>query len=349
MGKFASIHQTTHKDRKEHEKDREAKKKRNRQEALHRKIAVDPLPQDVCGHELATTWVSPVMQRQANEDDPLSVLRKTRAESRQCKMQVQPFMSMPLLRPSSKEEGASGGISARAEKRAATAPRAPSRGAQIGDESGAGQSLGPSRASSRGGVPKSLKAASYGGPMTGMLDQDLGPMNASFASPGVGKAGFNSAKEANALGQMRAAVLRDPTATYGSWAPGTETRAVGGSKEIVLPAQTLPRVTSAGGNPIPGAKPISQLVLEPPSSLSHRVVVNRLETQGHFFRQSTFAEYLKENDVFTGEPKVRLDEKRLKKGEDFALKKASSLVGGLPKRHLRLQLLSFSEARRVKT
>merc|ERR1712139_257771 len=101
----------THKDRK----DKEVKAKRVRQEALHRKIVVDPLPQDVCEHELFTTWVSPVMRRVATEKDRLSVLRKTRAETRQCKMQ------MPLLRPSSKDEAASTRSSPRANSRSGTA------------------------------------------------------------------------------------------------------------------------------------------------------------------------------------------------------------------------------------
>ena len=60
---------------------KELKKIRIRQEALRQKIAVDPLPQDVCEHELFTTWVSPVMMRVAIADDPLTVLRKTGQQS----------------------------------------------------------------------------------------------------------------------------------------------------------------------------------------------------------------------------------------------------------------------------
>lgn len=339
MGKITAMFNASHKERK----DKEAKQKRVRQEALHRKITVEPLPQEVCEHELYTTWVSPVMRRVATEEDPLMVLRKTRAESRQCKMQVQPFSSMPSLRPGSKDEGVSV-VTSRPGSRSGTAPRCssrggqgtervPSRGGQVGmlDDPGqvAGATLSSSanapRGSSRGMSTRSMKAASWG-PVIAMLEQDtmgsFGGANAKFKSTG--------GAEANMLTQMRYAVLAHPQ--------GPETRAVGGSREIVLPGQTLPRVSSAGGSAAPGGHPVAQLLLEPPSSLSHRIVVHRLEAQGKAFRETTFAEYMKENDIFTGEPKVRFDERRLHTEEEAVLQKANLLVGGPAKRQLRMQL-----------
>jgi len=327
-----------HKERK----DKEAKAKRSRQEALHRKIAVDPLPQDVCERELFTTWVSPVMRRVATEKDRLSVLRKTRAETRQCKMQ------MPVLQPSSKDEAVSTKTTPRASSRGGNTSkppsraqsrggqtsdsRAPSRGGQLGD--GLGDSLGACsssgpRTNSRGGM-KSMKAASWA-PLTGMLEQDtFGSMGKFKSAGGV---------EGNMLNQMRHAVLTNPMA--GQWPQGMEARAVGGSREMMLPAQTLPRVGSAGGasnppapRPDPSMVSFCGLVLEPPASLDHRLVERRLEDQAKEFRKNTFAEYMKEHDIFTGDIKVRFDQRRLQTEEE-----ASFRISGEPKRIPRHQLL----------
>jgi len=315
----------SHKDRKA----KDVKEKRVRQEALQHKISVDPLPEDVCAHELFTTWVSPVMRRVATEPDRLSVLRKTSAEPRKCKMEVQPFLSMPLLRPSSNQEGSARLLS----NRASSAPngqgaglgavRVPSRGGQ--DEFPPGSAGGP-RPNSRCSISRAQKAASWG---PGMLpEQDaMGGTNLKMGGRTTGGA------EGNMLSQMRHAVMTGPTA---GWPHAFETRAVGGSN-IVLPAQTLPRVASAGGASAPaGANNPSQLLLEPPRSLNHTTVVDRLEAQAKAFRQTTFAEYMKENDIFTGVSKVRFDEKRLRTEEEAELRKAHLLVGGPAKRQFRL-------------
>jgi len=346
MGKLGVMLNVSHRDRK----DQEAKQKRARQEDLHRKIAVDPLPQDVCEHELYTSWVSPVMRRVASEKDALSVLHKTSSDSFECKMKAKPFMSMPLF--PTKDEAASAGNSARATGRAATAQglgqlqRTPNRGGQADDPGGLGQSIGGAstgpRCNSRGhgassGMPSHATKAASWGPVSGMLQQDMvgsfgGACNAKSAGAG---------REGNMLNHMRNAVLGG--APCGMWPHGAEARAVGGSKEMVLPGQTLPRVASAGGREAPVAcgNALSPLILEPPSSLSHRIDVHRIESQGQAFARSTFSQYMKENDIFTGEPKVRFDEKRLRAEELQTLHNHERLVGGPAKRQLRLQAVDF--------
>jgi hypothetical protein len=158
-----------------------------------------------------------------------------------------------------------------------------------------------------------------------MLEQDN-----TMASFGAATQKFKSAggAEGNLLMQMRQGVM-------GSITPGIDSRAVGGSKEMMLGSTALPRVASAGGitGPIVGFAP---LIIEPPSSLSNEVVVNRIEAQGIKFRKTTFTEYMKENDIFTGDPKVRFDQRRLDKEEEAILRKAQELVGGPAKRQLRL-------------
>lgn len=71
-----------------------------------------------------------------------------------------------------------------------------------------------------------------------------------------------------------------------------------------------------------------KLVLQEPSmSLSTDVMRQRLREEGQAFHAATFSEYLKQVDIFTGDPKVRLDEKRLQNDETTTLAKAASLMG----------------------
>eukprot|EP00931_Biecheleriopsis_adriatica_P085830 TRINITY_DN60618_c0_g1_i1.p1 TRINITY_DN60618_c0_g1~~TRINITY_DN60618_c0_g1_i1.p1 ORF type:complete len:689 (+),score=153.46 TRINITY_DN60618_c0_g1_i1:49-2115(+) len=76
------------------------------------------------------------------------------------------------------------------------------------------------------------------------------------------------------------------------------------------------------------------LILEPPSSLSNKVILNRLENEARAFQSQSFALYMKDHDVFTGTKKLRFNEKRLKDEEDAYLRKMKGLVGGKPKRLL---------------
>jgi hypothetical protein len=309
----------------------EAEMRRKGQEAVHRKIAIDPLPQDVCEHELYTTWVSPVMTRVATETDPLSVLRKTRAESRQCKMQVQ----TSLLRPSSKDGISSASSSPRAAK-SVSSLRGFSRGGQTSDGRGAsrngqlsddlGETRAPLQRSGSRGAPRSMKAASWG-TLPGTMDQDP---SRSYGDMRFNKSGGGG--EMNMLTQMRNAVA-EPQAL----------RAVGGSRELIIPGHT-PRTASSGGGGGVSRTSYTNLFLEPPASLSHRIVECRLEAQAKEFRKKTFAQYMKENDIFTGDPKVRFDEKRLRTEEESALSKAQSLIGGVHFKHLRMQLKRYDAA-----
>lgn len=309
----------------------EAEMRRKGQEAVHRKIAIDPLPQDVCEHELYTTWVSPVMTRVATETDPLSVLRKTRAESRQCKMQVQ----TSLLRPSSKDGISSASSSPRAAKNVSSL-RGFSRGGQTSDGRGAsrngqlsddlGETRAPLQRSGSRGAPRSMKAASWG-TLPGTMDQDP---SRSYGDMRFNKSGGGG--EMNMLTQMRNAVA-EPQAL----------RAVGGSRELIIPGHT-PRTASSGGGGGVSRTSYTNFFLEPPASLSHRIVECRLEAQAKEFRKKTFAQYMKENDIFTGDPKVRFDEKRLRTEEESALSKAQSLIGGVHFKHLRMQLKRYDAA-----
>lgn len=334
VGKLGVMANNSGKERKA----KDQKEKRQRQEALQRKITSEPLPDHVCEREWVSTWVSPVMRRVASEPDRL-LLRKPERDQRQLKMeQLEHFLTMPSIwQPSSKDGNHS------ALNRASSAPsgqpsigRNQSRGGQSQEDGVPPGSAGAlTRAVSRGSVQsgsRGVKASSWG-PVTAGLpsDQDLG--NASMG----GKARSAAAAETNMLSQMRSAVLNGPT--MGNWQQAGETRAVGGSREMVLPARSLPRVASAGGQAAgpTGANNPTCLLLEPPRSLSHPTVIGRFEENGRAFQLTTFAEYVKENDIMTGLPKTRFDEKSLKTAEALALKKADNL--GLrepPKRQLRL-------------
>lgn len=270
VGKLATVWMNNTKERKE----LDAKKKRMSQEALQ--MIANPLPpefltvdqsQKSCynrkkdqnendnePNELVTTWVSPVMKRLAAEDDRWSVLRKSRAESRQCKMHVFPV-----------DDGASPGNSARA-----------TGSSRVGTAQGKSRAV-PAEVSS----PLDEGRPRTDGRQRGIIEEKGSPL----LRPGV---------------------------NVGCTPTSSELRAVGGSKTLILPSKSLPPVMSTSNAP---------LTLEPPSSLSTSVVVNRIEAQGSAFRQTTFAEYLKKNDIFSGEPKVRFDDKRLRTEEESALRK----------------------------
>merc|ERR1719198_10358 len=83
-------------------------------------------------------------------------------------------------------------------------------------------------------------------------------------------------------------------------------------------APALPRVCARG----------EILTFEPPSNLNSKHIVNRLEVQAKAFRKGTFAEYVKECDIFTGAPKVRIDPRQLERQEKGYIRKMRGLVGG---------------------
>lgn len=69
--------------------------------------------------------------------------------------------------------------------------------------------------------------------------------------------------------------------------------------------------------------------------ISGKVIKQRLEGQAKAFRQNSFAQYIKEFDVFSGKLKQSFDEKRLRDEEDACLRKAENLIGGPPRRLIR--------------
>jgi len=69
--------------------------------------------------------------------------------------------------------------------------------------------------------------------------------------------------------------------------------------------------------------------------ISGKVVKQRLEGQAKAFRQNSFAQYIKQFDVFSGKLKQSFDEKRLRDEEDACLRKTDNLIGGPPRRLIR--------------
>lgn len=86
-------------------KERESKARKLRQETLHKKICVDPLPKELSEKTLETTWVSPAMMSLQHEHDRHG-LNKRSAEAFHLKMAVRPTparrLSMPALRSATK-------------------------------------------------------------------------------------------------------------------------------------------------------------------------------------------------------------------------------------------------------
>jgi len=76
------------------------------------------------------------------------------------------------------------------------------------------------------------------------------------------------------------------------------------------------------------------LMLEPPASLSAKVVYGRLDASSKAAQSHSFANYTKEYDVFTGELKQRFDEERLRAEEAAYLKRMRTMVGGKTKKLL---------------
>merc|ERR1719263_1343260 len=56
--------------------------------------------------------------------------------------------------------------------------------------------------------------------------------------------------------------------------------------------------------------------------------MNRLEAMSKEFRQRTFGEYMKEYDIFTGDKKTRLNEKRLQEEENTYVRNMEAMVAG---------------------
>lgn len=84
----------------------------------------------------------------------------------------------------------------------------------------------------------------------------------------------------------------------------------------------------------PGMTPV---LMDTAARISGKVICQRLEGQAKAFRQNSFANYIKEYDVFKGQPKQSFAEKRLRDEEDAFLRKLDSLVGGPPRRMIHLK------------
>lgn len=89
--------------------------------------------------------------------------------------------------------------------------------------------------------------------------------------------------------------------------------------------------------------------MESAARISGKVIRQRLEGQAKAFRQTSFAQYIKDFDVFTGKLKLNFDDKRLRDEEDACLRKADNLIGGHPKRLIRPNEVTTSGAIRPRT
>jgi len=94
----------------------------------------------------------------------------------------------------------------------------------------------------------------------------------------------------------------------------------------------LPWSSSAAGQPHGSTGIIN---MDSAVRISGKVVKQRLEGQAKAFRQNSFAQYIKQFDVFSGKLKQSFDEKRLRDEEDACLRKTDNLIGGPPRRLIR--------------
>jgi len=77
--------------------ERELKARRIAQEALHNKVANDPLPPELCERQIGTDWVSPITKRMCVGEKDRCVLHKSASESFLVKMNANSFPMMPLV------------------------------------------------------------------------------------------------------------------------------------------------------------------------------------------------------------------------------------------------------------
>lgn len=109
--------------------------------------------------------------------------------------------------------------------------------------------------------------------------------------------------------------------------PGSSTAGGGGA----LGGRSGLNMSSSGILPRLGSE---TLALEPPSTLSGKVIDARMDKSSKAAKSHSFALYLKEYDVFSGIKKQRLPAKGLRDEENAYLKKMNGLIGGDPKRRL---------------
>lgn len=105
----------------------------------------------------------------------------------------------------------------------------------------------------------------------------------------------------------------------------------------LLEAQLPVAGIGGGGMRAAGASagpPLVSLMLCPPKSVGSLEVLQRFEGQSKAFQQQTFAEYMREFDILTGNKKLRIDGQKLREEEDACSRKWKVLVGGEPSRML---------------
>jgi len=168
-------------------------------------------------------------------------------------------------------------------------------------------------------------------------------MEAHAARPGTlsmpalkGRASTASGERTKASDAMTvsATSLKDGSASGGVERTKERTNSVAYDKPVQTTSSSgTQRLNLSQSGPLPKVGS-ETLILEPPSSISNKVILNRLETTSKAFRAHSFAIYMKEYDVFTGIKKQRFDEKRLRDEEDAYLRKMNRMVGGEPKRML---------------
>eukprot|EP00929_Paragymnodinium_shiwhaense_P050352 TRINITY_DN2534_c0_g5_i2.p1 TRINITY_DN2534_c0_g5~~TRINITY_DN2534_c0_g5_i2.p1 ORF type:complete len:638 (-),score=151.14 TRINITY_DN2534_c0_g5_i2:220-2133(-) len=118
---------------------------------------------------------------------------------------------------------------------------------------------------------------------------------------------------------------------------------LGSDSSVSSPAAATGSIFGRRGQQTADKKPertSEVLKLDPPRSLANDVIIQRLENQRVAVFKSTFAEYLKDYDILTGELKTRIDDVSLTNDEDKYVKTMNGLVAGEPRRFNPISLLS---------
>lgn len=99
----------------------------------------------------------------------------------------------------------------------------------------------------------------------------------------------------------------------------------------------LPRVSTAtGARPQPQVPPGGELLnLQAPATVSSKLIFQRMESTTKALAKGSFAEYMKEYDIFTGEPRrARIDWEEVQEMEDDTIRASQKLIGGKVKKRI---------------
>merc|ERR1712129_373681 len=160
------------------------------------------------------------------------------------------------------------------------------------------------------------------------------------------------------LHESQASNQRDDGASGDRVSPGKAGRSPSKTRPEDTTSQ-LPRMTTSTGTMLNDSKTATRerpwgtganrgemISLEEPARLTTKVVTKRLEDQEIANKQTSFALYVKEYDVFTNQRKpMRIDAKQLQDEEDATLREHLQLFGGPPVRQLPAELMLLLPAR----